>query len=473
MSGMKGLASLWRELERIQQEWLAGPGTQSRYSDHSGLTRRVSAHVMEGLIDPWRRVQRVRQALDLSGPVARRLIVQRLSGIDLSDIWTVLLEACKEIALYYGSSVVVGAVVGGVAGAFAGGVGAVPGAVGGAAVGSQVGGWILAWLGLKSLVEYLSDALPEALTHYENGFRQSWGSPPPSSRAPYAMDSPRAANVEAAASDFAFGHLIVITAMLSALVSYLTRGRGDKAKVLQEIRQSPRLGPKVADWVAANEGQLINHPALQHRTPKAQREGYAGGNAESPSRLAGGGRRGKGPDEEQPAVPKRMPEKKVPCFQPNDLPAAKIPEFDRQLAGQQRGLNNMTVDEYIKGRAAFDARQTVRDPAVAKEARRALQSQLQRSAERDLMNGGMLPGEARQQAARQAVDKMATLAALHNPDMVAAGKDVIDDFGDRRVNSRIGAQWRSRVSELDAAAQRVPKADHGGTKMNAKLERCK
>ncbi|WP_455885179.1 polymorphic toxin type 15 domain-containing protein, partial [Pseudomonas spelaei] len=47
---------------------------------------------------------------------------------------------------------------------------------------------------------------------------------------------------------------------------------------------------------------------------------------------------------------------------------------------------------------------------------------------------------------------MKKLAALHNPDLYSGGMDVIGDFGDRQVNSSIGAQWRSRVSELDKVA---------------------
>ena len=52
-------------------------------------------------------------------------------------------------------------------------------------------------------------------------------------------------------------------------MAYLTRGRGDKAVVLQEIRQSPRLGPKVAHWMEQNEDKLRNHPALQPKRSEA------------------------------------------------------------------------------------------------------------------------------------------------------------------------------------------------------------
>jgi hypothetical protein len=68
---------------------------------------------------------------------------------------------------------------------------------------------------------------------------------------------------------------------------------------------------------------------------------------------------------------------------------------------------------------------------------------------------------------------MKTLAALHNPDMIAGGKDVVTSMGDRGVNSSIGSQWQHRVGELDKAALDIPESERGNTKMNAKLKRCK
>jgi Novel toxin 15 len=67
---------------------------------------------------------------------------------------------------------------------------------------------------------------------------------------------------------------------------------------------------------------------------------------------------------------------------------------------------------------------------------------------------------------------MGTLTALHNPDRVVAGKDIIADFGDRGINSKIGAQWKTRAGNLDAAARQVALQDRAATKMNVKLERC-
>lgn len=67
---------------------------------------------------------------------------------------------------------------------------------------------------------------------------------------------------------------------------------------------------------------------------------------------------------------------------------------------------------------------------------------------------------------------MASLAALHNPDLSAGGNDVISDFGDRRVNSSIGAQWRTKIVNLKKAAESTPKSSGAPTYMNINLHKC-
>ena len=414
------------------------------------------------------RVDRVRKALDDSGPIARRLIAQRLVGIDLSVIWPVLIAACQDIALYYGGSVIVGGAIGGIGGAFFGGVGAVPGAAAGAAAGSYVGGAVLGFLGLKSLVEGLAEAIPEALTSYRDGFVKAWG---PVRRDPLSsVDGFGRGDASFAAFDLADGHVIMISLILMGMISYLTRGRGDKAMLLSEISRSPRLGRPVAQWLEQNEERLRRCPALQsrqHRNSQLDEPAPAPAPAPKPGRKPGEERGGQ--------RPAGMPQKKVPCFTTKDLPQADVPEFDRQLAGQETGINNMTVDEYLKGREAFDSKSSVRDPNVARQAREAHQKALIRDISRTLRSEGMSRSQAMNEATKQASDIMKTLAALHNPDMVAGGKDVISGFGQRGINSRIGAQWRQyeRLTQLDKAANDVPEALRGRIKMNAKLERCK
>lgn len=262
-------AQAWAALDRLQQQWQGSIGIRPVFDS---MGRSISGGVSR---IQWQwdsavgRVERVQAALEQSGPVARGLLAQRLAGIDLQLIWHILLQACKDIALYYGGSVVAGTTLGGIGGFFVGGVGAVPGAMAGAAAGSQLGIWVLTLLGLKSLAEYVVDALPRAMQYYEQGFRRAWGDGPQGNRPNATAIVPSAPNVPQAAADFGNGHVIVIAAVLMALVAYLTRGKGDKGALLKEIRQSPRLGPKVANWVQANEGKLVNHPVLNPRSKTA------------------------------------------------------------------------------------------------------------------------------------------------------------------------------------------------------------
>ena len=194
---------------------------------------------------------------------AQHLIASRLSGINLSSIWGILMAVCEDIALYYGGSVIAGGLIGGVGGVFLGGVGAIPGAAAGAAAGSHVGGAVLSMLGLKSLVAGVFQSVPEALEYYETGFREAWG--PTRQDRLSCFGATAWGSPSAAAFHLAQGHVIMVTTILAVLLAYVTRGRGDKAAALKEISQSPRLGPKVAQWVEQNEVELSHHPLLRPR----------------------------------------------------------------------------------------------------------------------------------------------------------------------------------------------------------------
>ncbi|UUA71077.1 polymorphic toxin type 15 domain-containing protein [Cellvibrio sp. QJXJ] len=152
-------------------------------------------------------------------------------------------------------------------------------------------------------------------------------------------------------------------------------------------------------------------------------------------------------------------EKDVPCFKKNakGTPA----EYDRQLKGQQDGLNNMTAKEYLEGRKAYTGK---RASTAAK--REAYAEEL---AENYFKSGA---AKSKSEAKSMADDKMKTLNALHNPDMIAGGKDIIADFGDGSVNQSIGAQWKSRVTELDKAAAEAIANGQGDYKMNVNMHRC-
>jgi Novel toxin 15 len=354
-----------------------------------------------------------------------------------------------------------------------GGIGALPGGTVGAAVGTQVGLWILAALGLKSLAEFFLEGLPEILKSYYKGFSEAWaaGYDEATTRS-LAGPSQQSFQLNVAAGYIAEGHVAVVMLLLSAVVAYLTRGRGSM-QVLAREAGGGRLGPRFAAWLLKHEDRLREHPNLQPRAPRSRAAGGGGERLPPSPPPPPPPRRG----EHEPRGPGKMPRKDVRCFKPNGLPAAKVGEFDRQIKGQERGINELSVDEYLKGRKAFDEGEVTRSRTVAKDARTTYREELNVALTKQLRDGGVSPKQAEQQAVQLATEKMKTLAALHNPDMVAGGRDAIGDFGDRNVNSRIGAQWnsgkKSRLSELDDAAKAVPERDRAGTKMNAKLERCK
>jgi hypothetical protein len=328
-------------------------------------------------------------------------------------------------------------------------------------------------LGLKSLVEGIAEAIPAALRHYQKGIAEAWGPERQDDRLRLGLDA--RGDTAAAAFDLANGHVIVMMAILSVMTAYMSRGKADRAVLLNEIERSPRLGPRVAAWVEQNEERLRRQPALQVSHGGAG--GPHGPAQEPPSRPRDGRRESEG------SRPLLMPTARVPCFKTNGLPSTRFPEFDRQLAGQETGLNAMSVADYLSGRDAFETRTAVRDPNIARAARADHQSDLERKFFITLRRQGLSGLEATAKAAEMATDQMRVLAALHNPDMVAGGKDVIAGFGDRSINSRIGAQWKAwtegngtkttRLAELDKAAERVPESLRTTMKMNAKLERCK
>lgn len=275
-AGFDDLWRVWKDLERKEHDLRWGGGFAGAGLQYDSMGRRMgsSSHGSGGWLgEQFGRVERVRRALRDSGPVARQMVVQTFAGIEMSTVVDMLVAACEDFALYYGGSVIGGGLIGGVGGAFLGGVGAIPGAAAGMTAGGYVGGWILALLGLKSLVEGLAHSIPDALESYAKGFNEAWG--PARQDAQHGLPSGSGGNTGVAAHHLARGHVILTAAILAAMTAYLTKGKSQKTALLQEVRQSRRLGPKVAQWLEQNEEKLRRHPALQSRRHGAQGAGPA------------------------------------------------------------------------------------------------------------------------------------------------------------------------------------------------------
>ena len=408
-----------------------------------------------------RRIHNIRTAFTRAEWEVARSLRQRFSDLDISSVLTELISVVSQMAMIVAASVLAGGTIGAGVGAFVGGVGAIPSGMAGAAMGLKVSTWILGVLGLVSVAEFFVEGLPRIGEYYLDGIDIAWkGTQGDEGLHPFSRDDPAA--IDRAAQHIARGHEEVIVLLLGAIVAYLTRGRGN-AQVLASEMQASAKGARLGQWMLKHEEALKKHPDLQ--LPKPQQGAF--GPRETPLTTR------RQPEHPSPKKPLGMPEHKVPCFNVSKKHAEKIPEFDRQLAGQEKGLNDLSVDEYLRGREAFTAKNVVRDPKVAAQARQRLGRSIEKQIREKLDMDGVLPEKAMLLSKQVAANKMATLAALHNPDLFAGGKDVISDFGDRKINASIGPQWPSRIGGLDAAADNVPKSLRSTTNMNAKLERCK
>ncbi|WP_273834213.1 polymorphic toxin type 15 domain-containing protein [Guptibacillus sedimenti] len=118
-------------------------------------------------------------------------------------------------------------------------------------------------------------------------------------------------------------------------------------------------------------------------------------------------------------------------------------EFARQLKDQEKGMNELTMEEYLKNRERYIAEgRALESNAIQQTARE--EAFFDKVSE--LITNGKSIGEAEEEAKRW----LSSQAALHNPDQIAGGKpDKIGGMGDRSINSSIGSQWRYRIDVID------------------------
>jgi hypothetical protein len=227
-----------------------------------------------------RRVDNVTSAIHDSFPRAFGDIEAKLGGISVASIAGILRDMLKDVAIILGGSTALGTGIGAAIGVWGFGVGAIPGAGVGAAAGFETGNLILTITGLKSIVSFMKDAVPGAMNCYAQGFRKAWGESDGS--APYK---------NFAYSDFAQGHVLFVLAILAGIVGYIMR-KGDFPLLMNEMRASPRLGPKFADWVGTNKDALMRNPILM----QSMRSGAGAGAAEAEApRVVQGPMRGQTP----------------------------------------------------------------------------------------------------------------------------------------------------------------------------------
>jgi hypothetical protein len=128
--------------------------------------------------------------------------------------------------------------------------------------------------------------------------------------------------------------------------------------------------------------------------------------------------------------------------------------YDEQLQGHAAGLNALPVTEWQANRQRYldEGRGTGAAQDAARELLKA-----------DLKKQGKKPAEIEAQ--------MELLAALHEPDLVAGGRDWITKLGSRYINSSIGSQWRTNVDLITKAVDNIkPASDKKKKRINVKLK---
>ncbi|MBC3346496.1 hemagglutinin repeat-containing protein [Pseudomonas sp. SWRI196] len=179
----------------------------------------------------------------------------------------------------------------------------------------------------------------------------------------------------------------------------------------------------------------------------------------------------------------RLDELKLDGFNPYDNPRYKemspdqqrifLKEYNKQLQAQQDAINSMTADEFKIARDAYI--QQGRNPAADSMQRslgREFEREVSESIRQGLINKGVDRSTATQLAKDRAKEIKSSLAALHEPDMVAGGWTTPAPvrMGDTNVNSSIGASWSSRLSSVDQAVDSAISTGAGSAKLNVRLE---
>ncbi|WP_263261072.1 DUF6861 domain-containing protein [Pseudomonas sp. RIT-PI-S] len=255
-------------------------GLHGAHDSWDGFTRRVSrgASQVYGSLG-GQRIDNVRHAMALSYPIIQANLRRKWAAIEIEQILPVLLKLAREVSMILGGSVAVGSVAGGAAGSFAFGVGAAPGAFAGAGIGLQVGNLILMALGLSAVAEYFYKGLPACLSTLQDGLATAWYAS--EGLKPAGLDPTGAAAAQAqertgwAARQLARGQEQLVLLLLTAIVTYLTRGQV-KAGVIGSMEsiaartaklQAEIANKQFANWLARNQSKLLALPELQVKDP--------------------------------------------------------------------------------------------------------------------------------------------------------------------------------------------------------------
>ena len=145
----------------------------------------------------------------------------------------------------------------------------------------------------------------------------------------------------------------------------------------------------------------------------------------------------------------------------------KTKEYVRQLRLQMDGINGMTANELLE--------KVSRTGTAQKGARERYRQNLREKIREEYGRKGLSDKELEDKGERKVRKEMSGLVALHNPDIVAGGKDIIKDgpdglplMGDKWVNSSIGSQWKHKglADALKDYARQLQAAGKGDQLLN-------
>ncbi|WP_116865493.1 DUF6861 domain-containing protein [Pseudomonas savastanoi] len=346
-------------------------GWESAFDGWNGFTRRVSneATLAFGSIG-GNRIESVKLAMAKSYPIIQLNLMRKWASIDITEILPVLLQLVKEVAMIMGGSVAVGTLVGGAAGSLAFGAGAVLGAIAGSGIGLQVGNLILLGMGLSAIADYFYQGLPACLATLYDGMITAWNAeegvkPPgldPTGASAWLIDE----RIDAAARQLARGQEQLVMLLLTAIVTYITRGQ-IKAGVVGSLDgiaarsaklQADMTNKQIAGWLARNEQKLLAHPELRvtDSTPLKMAE-LKSDSISRPSTASNDMVKNPEP------IPEPVYEKpKPPEEMPDEIPATSALARDglREDLAEQAGIPRNIVDkpESIWGKTIEDIKQS-------------------------------------------------------------------------------------------------------------------
>jgi hypothetical protein len=148
-------------------------------------------------------------------------------------------------------------------------------------------------------------------------------------------------------------------------------------------------------------------------------------------------------------------------------------EFERQLKGQEKGLNSLTVYEFLQNRDRYIKEGRAPEGNAAQKAarERAKAEKITELRKKAKEQGKVL---SYTEAENQVSEWIKGQAALHNPDQIAGGNPLdITGMGDTRINSSLGSQWKNNIGKFDMqvrnATAKMTDEQKRVTRLNVKL----